>query len=83
MNDELQRLTCGDFTAGPSHVLPTAGTAKFFHGITGTDFRRRSSLIQYTRNALMAEVDSIEQFAAMEGLDAHGRSASIRRERAK
>ncbi len=74
---------CGDFTAGPSHVLPTAGTAKFFHGITGADFMRRSSLIQYTRNALMAEIDSIEQFAAMEGLDAHGRSASIRRERAK
>lgn len=70
----------GDFTAGPSHVLPTAGTAKFFHGITAGDFMCRSSLIQYTRAALLKEVDSIEQFARMEGLDAHGRSASIRRE---
>lgn len=69
----------GDFTAGPSHVLPTAGTAKFFHGISGADFMRRSSMIQYTEKALMAEVDDIVRFASMEGLDAHGRSASVRR----
>ncbi len=70
----------GDFTAGPSHVLPTAGTAKFFHGISASDFMRRSSIIQYTRNALMKEVDDIAQFAKLEGLDAHGRSATIRRD---
>ena len=70
----------GDFTAGPSHVLPTAGTAKFFHGISAADFMRRSSIIQYTRNALMKEVDDIAQFAKLEGLDAHGRSATIRRD---
>ncbi len=71
----------GDFTAGPSHVLPTAGTAKFFHGISGADFMRRSSLIQYTEKAILAEVDDILCFAAMEGLDAHGRSASVRRDK--
>ena len=70
----------GDFTAGPSHVLPTAGTAKFFHGISGADFMRRSSLIQYTRSALLKEVDYIARFAELEGLDAHGRSATIRRD---
>ena len=70
----------GDFTAGPSHVLPTAGTAKFFHGISGADFMRRSSVIRYTRKALMAEVDDIVRFADMEGLDAHGLSASVRRD---
>ena len=70
----------GDFTAGPSHVLPTAGTAKFFHGITAGDFMRRSSVLEYTEAALMKEVAAIEKFAAMEGLDAHGRSASIRRD---
>ncbi len=71
----------GDFTSGPSHVLPTAGTAKFFHGISGADFMRRSSIIKYTENALLAEVDDIARFARMEGLDAHGRSATVRRDR--
>ena len=70
----------GDFTAGPSHVLPTAGTAKFFHGITAGDFMRRSSILEYTEEALLKEVSAIEKFASMEGLDAHGRSASIRRD---
>ena len=70
----------GDFTAGPSHVLPTAGTAKFFHGLSTMDFMRRSSLLEYTREALMKEVSAIECFASLEGLDAHGRSASIRRD---
>ena len=70
----------GDFTAGPSHVLPTAGTAKFFHGITSGDFMRRSSTLEYTEEALMKEVSAIEKFASLEGLDAHGRSASIRRD---
>ena len=69
----------GDFTAGPSHVLPTAGTARFFHGITAGDFLCRSSILSYSDKALMRELDAIEHFAELEGLDAHGRSASIRR----
>ena len=73
----------GDFTAGPSHVLPTAGTARFFHGITVGDFFCRSSILSYTEKALMREVDAIEHFAEVEGLDAHGRSASIRRKSRK
>lgn len=73
----------GDFTAGPSHVLPTAGTAKFFHGISGADFMRRSSIIEYTEEALLAEVDDIVRFAEMEGLDGHGRSASVRKDSKK
>ena len=71
--------SAGDFAAGPSHVLPTAGTARFFHGITAGDFFCRSSILSFTENALMREVDAIEHFAELEGLDAHGRSASIRR----
>lgn len=71
----------GDFVAGPSHVLPTAGTAKFFHGITGSDFVCRSSVLEYTEEALLKEMDDIVQFAELEGLDAHKRSATIRRER--
>lgn len=70
----------GDFVAGPSHVLPTAGTAKFFHGITASDFIRRSSVLEYSREALRNEIDDIAHFAELEGLDAHKRSALIRRE---
>jgi histidinol dehydrogenase len=70
----------GDFTAGPSHVLPTAGSAKFFHGLSTMDFMRRSSLVEYSRDALLKELPSIAKFAEMEGLDAHGRSASIRKD---
>ena len=69
----------GDFTAGPSHVLPTAGSAKFFHGLSSSDFMRRSSILKYDRDALLKELPSLEKFAELEGLDAHGRSASIRR----
>jgi len=69
----------GDFTAGPSHVLPTAGTAKFFHGLSSMDFMRRSSIVKYEREALEKELPSIERFASLEGLDAHGASASVRK----
>lgn len=68
----------GDFVAGPSHVLPTGGSAKYFSGITVDTFMRRSSLIRYTKDALEKEVFIIEQFADMEGLDAHGNSALVR-----
>jgi len=68
----------GDFTAGPSHVLPTGGTARFFHGLSVMDFLRRSSLVQYSRGALAKEAPAIVKFAEMEGLDAHGNSAAIR-----
>ena len=70
----------GDFTAGPSHVLPTAGTAKFFHGLSTMDFMRRSSILEYTEEALCKEIPAIECFASLEGLDAHGRSATIRKD---
>lgn len=68
----------GDFVAGPSHVLPTGGSGRFFNGLTVDLFFRRSSLIRYSREALQAELPQIQSFAACEGLDAHGRSASIR-----
>lgn len=75
--------SAGDFCAGPSHVLPTAGSAKFFSGLSVEGFFRRSSLVEYRESALKREVWMIEQFAAMEGLDAHGRAGSIRCEKKK
>ena len=68
----------GDFAAGPSHVLPTGGAARMFSGLTVDDFRRRSSVIEYTRRDLAAALPVIETFGAVEGLDAHSRSATIR-----
>ena len=69
----------GDFCAGPSHVLPTAGSAKFFSGLTVEGFFRRMSTVEYTQEAIQKEIAVAEKFAEMEGLAAHGRSASSRR----
>jgi len=68
----------GDFVAGPSHVLPTGGTARFFSGLTAEQFFRRMSLVNYSEEAINEEADNIASFADMEGLDAHGKSALIR-----
>jgi histidinol dehydrogenase len=68
----------GDFAAGPSHVLPTGGAARMFSGLTADDFRRRSSIIAFKRRDLEKTRATIETFGAVEGLDAHARSASIR-----
>jgi histidinol dehydrogenase len=72
----------GDFVAGPSHVLPTGGAARYFSGLTVGQFLRRLSVVRYDRPALLSEIPHIESFAAAEGLDAHGRSARIRAQRA-
>lgn len=71
----------GDFVAGPSHVLPTGGTAAFLSGLTVDSFRRRTSYIAYTRADLQDVLSTIECFARVEQLDAHARSASIRFEK--
>lgn len=68
----------GDFVAGPSHVLPTGGAAAMFSGLTVDDFRKRSSVISFTRPDLEDALPVIEAFGRVEGLDAHARSASIR-----
>ncbi|MBR0055753.1 MAG: histidinol dehydrogenase, partial [Kiritimatiellae bacterium] len=68
----------GDFAAGPSHVLPTGGAAAKFSGLTVEDFRRRSSIIEYTEDDLRDALPVIKAFGAIEGLDAHARSATIR-----
>ena len=72
----------GDYVAGPSHVLPTGGTAAMFAGLTVDDFRRRTSFVQFTQADLRATRAAIEAFGRIEGLDAHARSAAVRFERA-
>jgi histidinol dehydrogenase len=70
--------SAGDFVAGPSHVLPTGGAAAMFSGLTVDDFRRRSSVVAFTRADLRETLPVIEQFGAAEGLDGHARSARLR-----
>ncbi|MCQ2390074.1 MAG: histidinol dehydrogenase [Kiritimatiellae bacterium] len=73
--------SAGDFVAGPSHVLPTGGAANMFNGLTPDDFRRRHSFVAFTKDDLDETKDTIAAFAQVEGLDAHGRAASIRFEK--
>jgi histidinol dehydrogenase len=71
-------VAVGDYVAGPSHVLPTGGTARFANGLCANDFLKRSSIIQYNREALAAGADDIRLMAAREGLTAHSASVDIR-----
>ena len=68
----------GDFVAGPSHVLPTGRAGRFFSGLRVADFLRRTSLIRYDRPSVRKAEPTVAAFAAMEKLDAHGRSVRIR-----
>jgi len=68
----------GDYIAGPSHVLPTGGTARFFSGLSVTDFIRQWSMIYYSRQALRELQGPITQLAESEGFEAHARSAQAR-----
>ena len=68
----------GDFTAGPSHVLPTGRAGRFFSGLRVADFLRRTSIVRYERASVRKAEPIVAAFAAMERLDAHGRSVRIR-----
>lgn len=71
-------VACGDYVAGPSHVLPTGGTARFANGLCANDFLKRSSVIRYDEMALKLQADDIRLMAAKEGLTAHSASVDIR-----
>ena len=68
----------GDYFAGPNHILPTNGTAKFFSPLSVDDFIKKTSIISYSRNALEAVHKDIEFFAHKEGLAAHANSIKVR-----
>jgi histidinol dehydrogenase len=69
----------GDYVAGPSHTLPTGGAGISFPGLSVDQFQRRTSVVEYSRGALKKALRSVRTFARMEGLDAHGASAEIRK----
>ncbi|MBQ0000297.1 MAG: histidinol dehydrogenase, partial [Clostridiales bacterium] len=68
----------GDYFAGPNHVLPTNGTAKFFSALSVDDFIKKSSIVYYSREALKKIHKDIEQFAKSEQLTAHANSIAVR-----
>lgn len=68
----------GDYIAGPSHTLPTGGTARFFSPLSVEDFLKRMSIVSYPKDELIAAAGDIERIAEMEGLEAHAKSVRIR-----
>jgi histidinol dehydrogenase len=71
-------VALGDYVAGPSHVLPTGGTARFASGLSANDFLRRSSIIAYTPAGLENAADDVRLLAEKEGLSGHAASVDIR-----
>jgi histidinol dehydrogenase len=76
----LTPVAVGDYVAGPSHVLPTGGTARFASGLCANDFLRRSSVIKFDRVGLEQKAPDVRVLAEREGLAGHSRSVDIRLE---
>jgi histidinol dehydrogenase len=68
----------GDYAAGPNHVLPTAGTARFFSPLGVDDFVKRSSVLWFSAEALAGLAPDVSRLARMEGLEAHARAVDAR-----
>jgi histidinol dehydrogenase len=71
-------VALGDYAAGPSHVLPTSGTARFASGLSSNDFLRAGSVLHFTREGMMELADDVRVLATKEGLTAHRESVEIR-----
>ena len=69
----------GDYMAGPSHILPTEGTARFFSPVSVDDFIKKSSVLSFSREAMERLQDDVAAFARSEGLDAHAAAIEIRK----
>jgi len=74
-------VAVGDYWAGPSHTLPTGGSARFSSALTSNDFIKSTSIIEYSKEKLAESADDIIRLAEAEGLDAHARSVQIRQQK--
>ena len=74
-------VAVGDFLAGPSHTLPTGGSGRSFSGIRADQFQRRTSIVRLDKESVRKSLSVVQEFARIEGLDAHGRSTAIRLEK--
>ena len=72
----------GDYLAGPNHVLPTGGSARFFSTLGTPDFQKRSNIMSFSEQQFEGLADKVVRFARLEGLEAHARSVLVRREKA-
>ena len=77
----LSALAVGDFLAGPSHTLPTGGAGKSFSGLRADQFQRRTSIVKMDAASVKNSLAVVQEFARIEGLDAHGESVRLRVER--
>jgi histidinol dehydrogenase len=68
----------GDYMAGPNHILPTSGSARFFSPLSVDDFIKKSSFLFYSKEALYDVYQDVSKFARTEGLEAHARSVEVR-----
>jgi histidinol dehydrogenase len=68
----------GDYVAGPNHVLPTMGTARISSALGVETFLKKSSIISYSRQALLNDAEHIQRLANLEGLGAHANSVAVR-----
>ncbi|MBU1997566.1 MAG: histidinol dehydrogenase, partial [Candidatus Omnitrophica bacterium] len=75
---EYSPTALGDYAAGPSHVLPTLGSARYFSGLCLSDFTKKSHIISYSKKALEKVRGPIEKIATLEGLTKHCESIKIR-----
>ena len=71
-------IAVGDFLAGPSHTLPTGGAGKSFSGLRADQFQRRTSIVKMDKASVKKSLPVVQEFARMEGLDAHGESVRLR-----
>ena len=74
-------IAVGDFLAGPSHTLPTGGAGKSFSGLRADQFQRRTSIVRMDAASVKKSLPVVQEFARIEGLDAHGESVRLRVER--
>nr|MCS5540550.1 histidinol dehydrogenase [Roseibacillus sp.] len=74
-------IAVGDFLAGPSHTLPTGGAGKSFSGLRADQFQRRTSIVKMDAASVKKSLPVVQEFARIEGLDAHGESVRLRVER--
>ncbi|NLP23608.1 MAG: histidinol dehydrogenase, partial [Syntrophomonadaceae bacterium] len=72
----------GDYFAGPNHILPTGGTARFYSPVTVDTFRKASSVLYFSKQGLLESADEIIKLATVEGLTAHANSIRVRKEKA-
>ncbi len=75
---EHSPVAIGDYGAGPNHVLPTGGTARFASPLSVGDFQKRQSVLSYQRETLEAQREDFERFARIEGFEGHARSIAVR-----